>query len=279
MSNPNAEVIQRFHENALDHIEIFDKVLNDYPKTQTFAIVATKNPNVFSFVPKHLKRFTADEVRLGTINRPKFGEPSHVQLMRKSITMLEDLSPKYQLEMSNDMVGLDCIIKTADYKHFYKPPGTEDQLHIIDSIVTYAKAHNSHWLDRAELLQKQVIMEATIQAKHKCDAYKNEYAGERTYRSLGDLDFRMINRRPCIMLNDTPIQSKTVIWNWIESQGLDPDDAKNKNTIIDKVNDLALNVLDVGGIVEGAIINTINKYRNEIVALSTLTLQAINGVS
>lgn len=278
MSNPNAEVIQRFHENALDYIEIFDKVLNDYPKTQTFAIVATKNPNVFSFVPKHLKRFTADEVRLGTINRPKFGEPSHVQLMRKSITMLEDLSPRYQLEMSNDMVDLDCIIKTADYKHFYKPPGTEDQLHIIDSIVTYAKAHNSHWLDRAELLQKQVIMEATIQAKHKCDAYKNEYAGERTYRSLGDLDFRMINRRPCIMLNDTPIQSKTVIWNWIESQGLDPDDAKNKNTIIDKVNDLALNVLDVGGIVDTAINNTTDKYRKDITALNTLTFKDQNGI-
>ena len=278
MSNPKAEAIQRFHENALNHIEIFDKVLNDYPKTQTFAIVSTKNPNVFSFVPKHLERFAADEARLGTINRPRFGEPSHVQLMRKSITMLEDLSPRYQLEMSNDMVDLDCIIKTADYKHFYKPPETQDYLYVIDTIVTYAKTHKSQWLDRADRLQKQVVMGFTTQATHELNAYKNEYAGERTYQSLGDLGFRMENRRPCITLNDTPIQSKTVIWDWIENQGLDPDDAKNKNTIIDKVNDLALNVLNIGGIIENAILITVDKHQKEIATLNTLTLQAINGV-
>ena len=88
----------------------------------------------------------------------------------------------------------------------------------------------------------------------------------------------MHDHEPCITLNDMPLQSKTVIWDWIESQGLDPNNANDKNTIVDKVNDLALNVLSVAGIVDTAINNTTDKYRKDITALNTLTFKDQNGI-
>lgn len=277
MSNPKAEAIQRFHKQAFEHIEAFDKALNDYPKIQTFAIVATKDPNVCSFVPKHLARFTSDTVRLGTIDRPKFGEPAYMQLMRKSVTILDDLSPRYQLETDNNMAALADIITSANYKPLFSQ--FDNSLWIVDDIVTYAKTHKTPWLDQAETLQKQVVTDFTIKIKQTLSIYKDNHAGQPTYQSLNDLDFRMHDRKPCITLNDNPIQSKTVIWNWLENQGLNPDNADNKYAIVDKVNDLALNVLSISNIVETTIANSISTYRSEITDLNTLTLKAKNEAS
>lgn len=278
MSNPKAEAIQRFSKQAFEHIEAFDKALADYPTTQTFVIVVTNDPNVYNFVPKHLARFTSDTVRLGTIDRPGFGEPSYMQLMRKSVTILDDLSPRHRLEMDNNMADFADILKSTKRKVSYGYGRFEDQFAVVDDIVTYAKDHKSPWLDQATLLQKQIVIEFTVDILRTLDAYKAKYAGQPTYQSITDLGFRMHDHEPCITLNDIPLQSKIVIWDWIESQGLDPNNANDKNTIVDKVNDLALNVLSVAGIVDTAINNTTDKYRKDITALNTLTFKDQNGI-
>lgn len=267
MSNPKAKATQRFSKQAFNHIKIFEKALNDYPKVQTFVIVATKDPNVFSFVPKQLERFAPDVVCLDTIDRPDANTAPHSQLMQKALSILEPLGPRYQFDSLVDSI-LNYKIHENLVETFY----------LVNLATEHAVKHDLSWKDQAIAIADALRNDFMNMASRRLNGYKAEYEGVDLYRSLADLDITTVCGLPRITLDDEPI-SKDVIWNWIESQGLDPDDAKNKNTIIDKVNDLALNVLDVGGIVEGAIINTINKYRNEIVALSTLTLQAINGVS
>lgn len=261
MSNPKAEAIQRFHKRAFEHIEAFDKALADHPTTQTFVIVVTNDPDVYNFVPKHLARFASDTVRLGTIDRPGFGEPSYMQLMRKSVTILDDLSPRHRLEMDNNMADLADILKSTKRKVSYGYGRFEDQFAVVDDIVTYAKDHKSPWLDQATLLQKQIVIEFTVDILRTLDAYKAKYASQPTYQSITDLGFRMHDHEPCITLNDIPLQSKTVIWDWIESQGLDPNNANDKNTIVDT-----------------AINNTTDKYRKDITALNTLTFKDQNGI-
>lgn len=278
MSNPKIKAIQRFSKQAFEHIEAFDKALADYPTTQTFVIVVTNDPDVYNFVPKHLARFTSDTVRLGTINRPGFGEPPYMQLMRKSVTILDELSPRFRLEMDNNMADLADILKSTKRKVSYGYGRFEDQFAVIDSIVTYAKDHKSPWLDQATLLQKQIVMEFTVDILRTLDAYKTKYAGQPTYQSINDLGFRMHDHEPCITLNNTPLQTKTVIWDWVESQGLDPNNADDKNAIVDKVNDLALNVLSVAGIIDTAIDNTTDKHKKDITRLNTLTLKDKNSV-
>lgn len=62
MPNPRAEAIQRLYKKPFDYANAFDRALKKYPTTQTFVIVATKDPDIFSFVPKHLVRFTTDTI-------------------------------------------------------------------------------------------------------------------------------------------------------------------------------------------------------------------------
>ena len=64
MYDSKAKAIQRLYKKPFDYASAFDKALNDHPTTQTFVIVTTKDPNIFSFVPNHLKRFTPSIVQL-----------------------------------------------------------------------------------------------------------------------------------------------------------------------------------------------------------------------
>lgn len=84
MPNPRAEAIQRLYKKPFDYANAFDRALKKYPTTQTFVIVATKDPDIFSFVPKHLVRFTTNTIRLGTIERPKVGKKIPHGTYRKS---------------------------------------------------------------------------------------------------------------------------------------------------------------------------------------------------
>ena len=61
MFNPKAKAIQRLYKKPSDYVNTFDRALKKHPTTQTFVIVATKDPDVFSFVPKHLARFATNK--------------------------------------------------------------------------------------------------------------------------------------------------------------------------------------------------------------------------
>lgn len=258
MSNPKAEAIQRFSKQAFEHIEAFDKALADYPTTQTFVIVVTKDPDVYNFVPKHLARFTSDTVRLGTIDRPDANTAPHSQLMQKALSILEPLGPRYQFDSLVDSI-LNYKIHENLVETFY----------LVSLAAEHAVKHDLSWKDQAIAISDGLRNDFMDMASRRLNGYKAEYEDINLYRSLADLDITTVCGLPRITLDDEPI-SKDVIWSWIEKQGLSPDDNFYSKEIEERLGNLALNSQLVAGIACNVANTVIVKYQNDIDALSDL---------
>ena len=258
MSNPKAKAIQRFSKQAFNHIKTFEKALNDYPKVQTFVIVATKDPNVFSFVPKQLERFAPDVVCLGTIDRPDANTAPHLQLIQKALSILKPLGPRYQFDSLVDSI-LDYKIHKNLVETFY----------LVSLTTEHAVKHDLSWKDQAIAIADALRNDFMDMASRRLNGYKAEYEGINLYRSLTDLDITTVCGLPRIALDGEPI-SKDVIWSWIEKQGLNPDDNFYSKEIEERLGNLALNSQLVAGIACNVANTVIVKYQNNIDALSDL---------
>lgn len=258
MSNPKAEAIQRFSKQVFNHIKIFEKALNDYPKVQTFVIVATKDPNVFSFVPKQLERFAPDVVCLGTIDRPDTNTAPHSQLMQKALSILKPLGPRYQF---NSLV--DSILNYKIHENLV------ETFYLVNLATEHAVKHDLSWKDQAIAISDGLRNDFMNMASRRLNGYKAEYEGINLYSSLADLDITTVCGLPRIALDDEPI-SKDVIWSWIEKQGLSPDDNFYSKEIEERLGNLSLNNQSAVGIAIDSAIYTINKHQSDIDALSDL---------
>lgn len=232
--------------------------MNDYPKVQTFVIVATKDPNVFSFVPKQLERFAPDVVCLGTIDRPDADTASHSQLMQKALSILEPLGPRYQFDSLVDSI-LNYKIHENLVETFY----------LVSLAAEHAVKHDLSWKDQAIAIANALRDDFMDMASRRLDGYKAEYEGVDLYKSLADLDITTVCGLPRITLDDEPI-SKDVIWSWVEKQGLSPDDNFYSKEIEERLLNLSLNNQSAVGVAIDSAIYVINKHQSDIDALSDL---------
>ena len=259
---PNPRAIQRFNQQAFSHIKIFDKALNDYPTTQTFVIATTKDPDVFSFVPKHLERFASDAVRIGTIDRPKPNRKTHMQLMQTALSMLEQLGPRYQFDSLVDNI-LAYSIREDLMDAFYQ----------VDLIKQDAIVSDTHYKDRAIALSDTITKDFISEASRRLKGYKDGYEGFDLYKSLADLEIAIIKNTPCITLGGKPI-SKDGIWSWVEKQELNPDNKNDSDAIEKTLENLDISNQLVAGIAGDVANIVIVKYQNDINMLNDLEINS-----
>lgn len=259
---PNPKTIQRFSQQAFSHIKTFDKALNDYPTTQTFVIVTTKDPEIFSFVPKHLERFASDAVRIGTIDRPGPNRKSHMQLMQTALSMLEQLGPRYQFDSLVDNI-LNYKIREDLIETFY-------QTHLVTRNAIDADAH---YKDRAIALSEKITEDFMNMASQRLKGFKDGYEGFDLYRSLTDLNITTVNDVPRITLDGKPIK-KDVIWSWVEKQGLDPDNKNDSEAIKATLESLDISNQLVVGIAADTAALVVGDYQTDINMLTDLEISS-----
>lgn len=259
---PNPKTIQRFSQQAFSHIKTFDKALNDYPTTQTFVIVTTKDPEIFSFVPKHLERFASDAVRIGTIDRPEPNRKSHMQLMQTALSMLEQLGPRYQFDSLIDNI-LAYSIREDLMDAFYQ----------VDLVTRNAIDSDTHYKDQAVAVSNAITEGFIGEASQRLKGFKDGYEGFDLYRSLTDLNITTVNDVPRITLDDKPIK-KDVIWSWVKKQGLDPDNKNDSEAIKATLENLDISNQLVVGVAADAANIIIVKYQNDINMINDLEINS-----
>ena len=259
---PNPRAIQRFSQQAFSHIKIFDKALNDYPTTQTFVIVTTKDPDVFSFVPKHLERFASDAVRIGTIDRPEPNRKTHMQLMQTALSMLEQLGPRYQFDSLVDNI-LAYNIREDLMDAFYQ----------VDLVTRNAIDSDTHYKDQAVAVSNAITEGFMGEASRRLKGFKDGYEGFDLYKSLADLDIAIIKNMPRITLGGKPI-SKDDIWSWVEKQELNPDDKNDSEAIEKTLENLDISNQLVAGIAGDTANIVIVKYQNDINMINDLEINS-----
>lgn len=260
MSNPKAEAIQRLYKKPFDYVNTFDRALKNHPTTQTFVIMATKDPDIFSFVPKHLERFTTNTIRLGTIERPKVGKKSRMALIEKVADMLSDLEPKYQME---SLIGsiLDYKIRERITETFYR----------VSLVMRGAIAANAPYKDQAIAVSDNLKKDFVEEAKQRLKTYEIKCKELDFYDFLEDLGIGISYNLPYVTLDDEPI-NEDIIWLWIEKQGLNPDNPTDGEAIVEKLYDLAINNQGVVSVAIETANHVIEAHRNDINSLYALAL-------
>lgn len=260
MSNPKAEAIQRLYKKPFDYANAFDRALKKYPTTQTFVIVATKDPDVFNFVPKHLVRFATNTVRLGTIGRPKNGKESRMVLIEKVVDMLTSLEPKYQIESLISSI-LDYKIRERITETFYR----------VSLVMRGAIAANAPYKDQAIAVSDSLKKDFIKEAKQRLKTYEIECKESDFYDFLEDLGINISYNLPYVTLDKEPI-NEDIIWLWVEKQGLNPDNPADGEAIVEKLYDLAINNQGVVGVAIEAANHVIEAHCNDIDSLYALVL-------
>lgn len=260
MSNPKAEAIQRLYKKPFDYAHAFDRALKKYPTTQTFVIVATKDPDVFNFVPKHLVRFATNTVRLGTIGRPKNGKESRMVLIEKVVDMLTSLEPKYQIESLISSI-LDYKIRERITETFYR----------VGLVMRGAIAANAPYKDQAIAVSDSLKKDFIKEAKQRLKTYEIECKESDFYDFLEDLGIGISYNLPYVTLDNEPI-NEDIIWLWIEKQGLNPDNPTDGEAIVEKLYDLAINNQGVVSVAIETANHVIEAHCNDINSLYTLAL-------
>lgn len=255
MPNPRAEAIQRLYKKPFDYANAFDRALKKYPTTQTFVIVATKDPDVFNFVPKHLVRFATNTIRLGTIRRPKNGKESHMVLIEKVVDMLESLEPKYQIK--------SLIYSILNYKIRERITET---FYCVSLVTRGAIAANAPYKDQAIAVSDRLKKDFIKEAKQRLKTYEIECKELDFYDFLEDLDIDISYNLPCVTLDNEPI-NEDIIWLWIEKQGLNPDNPADGEAIVEKLYDLAINNQGVVSVAIETANHVIEAHRNDINSL------------
>lgn len=260
MSNPKAEAIQRLYKKPSDYVNTFDRALKNHPTTQTFVIVATKDPDVFNFVPKHLVRFATNTVRLGTIERPTVGKKSRMALIEKVVDMLSDLESKYQMESLISSI-LDYKISKRITETFYR----------VSLVMRGAIAANAPYKDQAIAVSDSLKKDFIKEAKQRLKTYEIECRELDFYDFLEDLGIDISYNLPYVTLDNEPI-NEDVIWLWIEKQGLNPDNPTDGEAIVEKLYDLAINNQGVVSVAIETANHVIEAHRNDINSLYALVL-------
>jgi hypothetical protein len=260
MPNPRAEAIQRLYKKPFDYANAFDRALKKHPTTQTFVIVATKDPDIFSFVPKHLERFTTNTTRLGTIERPKVGKKSRMALIEKVVDMLGTLEPKYQME--------SLIYSILNYKIRERITET---FYSISLVMRGAIAANAPYKDQAIAVSDSLKKDFIKEAKQRLKTYEIECKESDFYDFLEDLGIDISYNLPYVTLDNEPI-NEDIIWLWIEKQGLNPDNPTDGEAIVEKLYDLAINNQGVVSVAIETANHVIEAHRNDINSLYTLVL-------
>lgn len=260
MSNPKAEAIQRLYKKPSDYVNTFDRALKNHPTTQTFVIVATKDPDVFNFVPKHLVRFATNTVRLGTIERPTVGKKSRMVLIEKVVDMLSDLEPKYQMESLISSI-LDYKISKRITETFYR----------VSLVMRGAIAANAPYKDQAIAVSDSLKKDFIKEAKQRLKTYEIECKELDFYDFLEDLSIDISYNLPYVTLDNEPI-NEDVIWLWIEKQDLNPDNPTDGEAIVEKLYDLAINNQGVVSVAIETANHVIEAHRNDINSLYALVL-------
>lgn len=252
MPNPRAEAIQRLYKKPFDYVNTFDRALKKHPKVQTFVIVATKDPDIFNFIPKHLARFATNAIRLGTIERPKVGKKSRMVLIEKVVDMLGTLEPKYQMESLIYSI-LNYKIRERITETFYR----------VNLIMRGAIAANAPYKDQAIAVSDNLKKDFIKEAKQRLKTYEIECKESDFYNFLEDLDIDISYNLPYVTLDKEPI-NEDIIWLWIEKQGLNPDNPADGEAIVEKLYDLAINNQGVVSVAIEAANHVIEEHRDDI---------------
>lgn len=260
MPNPRAEAIQRLYKKPFDYANAFDRALKKHPKVQTFVIVATKDPDIFNFIPKHLARFATNTIRLGTIERPKNGKESRMVLIEKVVDMLTSLEPKYQIESLISSI-LDYKIRERITETFYR----------VSLVMRGAIAANAPYKDQAITVSDNLKKDFIKEAKQRLKTYEIECKELDFYDFLEDLGIDISYNLPYVTLDKEPI-NEDIIWLWIEKQGLNPDNPADGEAIVEKLYDLAINNQGVVSVANETANHVIETHRDDINNLYALVL-------
>lgn len=117
MTATTSELILQFDEYATVHDKTFERALVKHPNAKTFMIATTKNPCVFTFVPKHLTRFVEGCTTIGTIDRPTDNN-LRAHLKRTAERLLESADAATNIKsLINDILNYDIEDKEHVIEH------------------------------------------------------------------------------------------------------------------------------------------------------------------
>lgn len=182
------DLIKRFDQHAYDNTKPFKQALIENPSTKTFAIVLTKESNIFAFIPSQLRRFVGNKTIIGTIGRPKPKEDPYACLRRTAEHMLSNFDVKEQYH--DNMKAIIDMGMDDKYVQTFQA---------MDILVKKAAEKDKNLEKQARDLRQRFRDSFTEYTKTQVDSYKKQYKAEHKYdfsaveyiTVLDDLGFKL----------------------------------------------------------------------------------------
>lgn len=204
MTAKTSELLLQFDEHATSHDKTFERALVKHPNAKTFVIVATKDPCVFTFVPKHLTRFVEGCTTIGTIDRPTDNN-LQTHLKRTAKRLLEGADSATNIRgLINDILNYDI----------------EDKEHVIEHLCYSSNAgalFDKELEKKAHDLQEQFVEFLQKRVKSWVAYYIDEQQyniPNRHYNAIFDsvgFDIHEASETMCITLNGEKLTNASTI--------------------------------------------------------------------
>lgn len=210
MTATTSELILQFDECATAHDKTFERALKKHPNAKTFVITTTKNPCVFTFVPKHLTRFVEGCTIIGTIDRPTDNNlRAHLKQTAERLLKNTDSATNIK-SLINDILNYDI----------------EDKEHVIEQL---CYSSNAGALFDKELEKKTHDLQEQFVGflQERVESWVTYYIDEqqyiipnRHYNAIFDsvgFDIHEASETMCIALNGEKLTNASTIEHWLDT--------------------------------------------------------------
>ena len=210
MTAKTSELLLQFNEYATAHDKAFERALVKHPNAKTFVIATTKDPCVFTFVPKHLTRFVEGCTTIGTIDRPT-NNNLRAHLKRTAERLLEGADSATSIKsFINDILNYDI----------------EDKEHAIERLCYSSNAgslFDKELEKKARDLQDQFVKSLQRLVESRVIYYIDEQQyiiPNRHYNAIFDsigFDIHEASETICITLNGEKLTNASTIEHWLDT--------------------------------------------------------------
>lgn len=205
-----SEALLQFNEYATAHDKTFERALVKHPNAKTFMIATTKDPCVFTFVPKHLTRFVEGCTTIGTIDRPT-GNNLRAHLKQTAEQLLKSTDSATNIKsLINDILNYDI----------------EDKEHVIERLCYSSNAgalFDKELEKKAHDLQEQFIEFLQERVESWVAYYIDEQQyiiPNRHYNAIFDnigFDIHEASETMYITLNGEKLTNASTIEHWLDT--------------------------------------------------------------
>ena len=210
MTTVTSELILQFDECAIAHAKTLERALKKHPNAKTFMIATTKDPCIFTFVPKHLTRFVEGCTTIGMIDRPTDNN-LQAHLKRTAKRLLEGADSATNIKgLINDILNYDI----------------EDKEHVIENLCYSSKA--GAMFDKALEKKAHDLQEQFVEfLQERVESWVAYYIDEqqynipnRHYNAIFDnigFDIHEASETMCITLNGEKLTNASTIEHWLDT--------------------------------------------------------------